>query len=109
MDQPLVVREIFEDPSVFATGKSIRGRFRITRLLARGGMGEVDETMDLKPGHVYTRKSRVIQEVQLARRIVSPYVCRALPGSRFQSAAEGVEIPKAADGCTGVIHAGLAC
>jgi hypothetical protein len=53
LDQPVGTREVLEDPS----GKSILGRFRITRLLGRSGMGEVHEATDLELGHVVDLKT----------------------------------------------------
>jgi serine/threonine protein kinase len=89
LDQPLMARAIFEESSVFAPGRTILARFQITRLLGRGGMGEVYQAMDLELGQVVAVKTirpdiagdpkmleRFHHEVQLARRIVSPYVCR---------------------------------
>jgi tetratricopeptide (TPR) repeat protein len=74
--------------SAFHMGDLIMNRFRIIRLLGRGGMGEVYEAEDSEIGPVALKTiredirgdgsllQRFKQEVQLARLITSPYVCR---------------------------------
>ena len=74
---------------IFAPGELISDRFRIVRLIARGGMGEVyeahdqilDEVVALKVvGGSGWRDDGVLQafrrEVQLARKVTHPNVCR---------------------------------
>lgn len=74
---------------VFAPGQLIAGRYRILRYLSRGGMGEVYEAEhQLLPDHVALKTllpaiasdgamiARFKQEIQLARRIAHPNVCR---------------------------------
>lgn len=74
---------------VFAPGQVIAGRYRILRYLSRGGMGEVYEAEhQLLPDHVALKTllpaiaansdmiARFKQEIQLARRIAHPNVCR---------------------------------
>jgi tetratricopeptide (TPR) repeat protein len=76
------------DP-ILSTGDLIGDRFRIVRLLGRGGMAEVYEAEDavladrialkvMRPGldDPETMVARVRREVQLARRISHPSVCR---------------------------------
>ncbi|HVY37682.1 MAG TPA: serine/threonine-protein kinase, partial [Polyangia bacterium] len=83
-----------ERPSVpfatrFAPGDHLAGRYRIIRFIARGGMGEVYEAEDEMLGTRIAVKTvaaaisdnphvanRLKQEVNLARRITHPNVCR---------------------------------
>lgn len=72
----------------FQPGELILGRFRIIRQIGRGGMGEVYEAEDLQLGTVALKTirdgiasssdafERFRQEVQLARRVSGPQVCR---------------------------------
>src|SRR5688572_1980187 len=74
----------------FAVGEVVCERFRIICLLGEGGMGEVYEAEDLElPGERVAVKAvraslaaderalkHLIDELQLARRISSPHVCR---------------------------------
>ena len=79
------------DPLVtrFAAGDKLAGRYRIIRFIARGGMGEVYEAEDEMLGtHIAVKTvaapisdnplaaRRLKQEVNLARRITHPNVCR---------------------------------
>ena len=75
--------------SMFLVGELVDDRFRIVRLLARGGMGEVyeafDETLD-KPIALKTLRQRITgdpasrdrfkREVLIAHRVTHPSVCR---------------------------------
>jgi serine/threonine protein kinase/Flp pilus assembly protein TadD len=76
-------------PYVLATGDVVAGRFEVTGVLGRGGMGEVYEAHDRALGERVAMKvvrpdvgphelmaDRLRQEVQLARRISHPGVCR---------------------------------
>ena len=73
----------------FAAGDHLAGRYRIVRFIARGGMGEVYEAEDEMLGTRIAVKTvaaaisdnphvanRLKQEVNLARRITHPNVCR---------------------------------
>ena len=79
------------DPLVtrFGAGDKLAGRYRIIRFIARGGMGEVYEAEDEMLGtHIAVKTvaapisdnplaaRRLKQEVNLARRITHPNVCR---------------------------------
>jgi hypothetical protein len=73
----------------FTPGDFVAGRYRIVRFIARGGMGEVYEVEDLElqlhvalkavrsqaPGDRKTIE-RFRREIQLARRVTHPNVCR---------------------------------
>src|SRR5438270_468992 len=84
------------EPSLAAETR-VAGRYRIVRFLARGGMGEVYEAEDLELGeHIalktlrtlaassgssdsraaYQQAGRFKREVQLARKVTHPNVCR---------------------------------
>src|ERR1700732_3413989 len=72
----------------FQPGELVLGRFRIIRPIGKGGMGEVYEAEDLQLGIVALKTirngiasssdafERFRQEVQLARRVSGPQVCR---------------------------------
>ncbi len=75
--------------SPFQTGVVVADRFRITRFIARGGMGEVYEAEDVELHERVALKSirgellhnpkaldRFKREVQLARKVTHPNVCR---------------------------------
>jgi len=84
--QPLV--QLPRETTAFRAGELILGRFRIVRVLGRGGMGEVYEALDQELGPVALKTirrdllgdrgvlRRFKQEVQLARQVTSPYICR---------------------------------
>ena len=74
---------------VFDIGQVVSGRYRVTRYLARGGMGEVYAADDLdlrEPVALKTLRpeiaanarsvNRFKQEIQLSRKIAHPNVCR---------------------------------
>src|SRR5262245_17224341 len=73
----------------FSTGEVLAGRYRVESFIARGGMGEVYRAHDLELGQDVALKTltgerasdmraveRMRREVQLARRIAHPNVCR---------------------------------
>ncbi|HWE28084.1 MAG TPA: protein kinase, partial [Polyangia bacterium] len=78
-----------QNTPVLEVGRQLAGRYRIVRFIARGGMSEVYEAEDLELGErlalkVLLRESdddrraleRFKREVQLARRVTHPNVCR---------------------------------
>ncbi len=82
----------------FSLNQMIAGRFRIVRYIGRGGMGEVYEAKDEELGVVVALKtirpniasepralSRFRQEIQLARRVTHPNVCRIFDLERHES------------------------
>jgi serine/threonine protein kinase len=73
----------------FAAGELIAGRYRVERLIGHGGMGEVYSVLDEQLGEHVALKTvrataaddaraiaRLKSEVQLARRVTHPNVCR---------------------------------
>jgi tetratricopeptide (TPR) repeat protein/tRNA A-37 threonylcarbamoyl transferase component Bud32/TolB-like protein len=73
----------------FAPGALLAQRYRVVRFIARGGMGEVYEVEDLElrervalktvrpeVAHDETAIERFRREIQLARRVTHPNVCR---------------------------------
>jgi len=90
LDAPLAqLNGFLNDRGVrFQPGELILGRFRIIRPIGKGGMGEVYEAEDLQLGTIALKTirhgiasssdafERFRQEVQLARRVSGPQVCR---------------------------------
>jgi tRNA A-37 threonylcarbamoyl transferase component Bud32/Tfp pilus assembly protein PilF len=81
--------------SMFSPGQTVSGRYRIVRFLNRGGMGEVYEAEDLELKERVAVKtllpeiasdarmiSRFKNEIQLARKIAHPNVCRVFDLAR---------------------------
>lgn len=86
---PAPLSRFLDDNDVrFHPGELVLGRFRIVRPVGRGGMGEVYEAEDLQLGTIALKTirhgiassseafERFRQEVQLARRVSGPQVCR---------------------------------
>ncbi|HZD47539.1 MAG TPA: protein kinase, partial [Silvibacterium sp.] len=86
---PFDLQDIFPaSKPAFVPGELILSRFRIVRLIGSGGMGEVYEATDLQLGRVALKTIRpeiagdphtfahFRKEVQLARKISGPTVCR---------------------------------
>jgi tetratricopeptide (TPR) repeat protein/TolB-like protein len=80
---------VVERHSTFAPGDVLSGRFRVERFIARGGMGEVyaahDSTLDteiavktIRPeiARHSSAQQRFLREIQLARRVTHPNICR---------------------------------
>jgi serine/threonine protein kinase len=85
----------------FAPGNVVAGRYRIIRLLGSGGMGEVFEAEDQElHGHVALKiirpeiasNPRILlrfkREIQLARRVTHPSVCRIYDVSHHLSQSD---------------------
>ncbi len=81
--------ERVQPPALFPAGRVLESRFRIVRLLGRGGMGEVYEAEDLVLSENVALKTllpqiavdehyraRFRREVLLARKVTHPNVCR---------------------------------
>jgi eukaryotic-like serine/threonine-protein kinase len=89
--------------SSFAKGQVLAGRFRVLRFVARGGMGEVYEAEDLELNERVALKTvrfemaenehtieRFKREIQLARKVTHPGVCRTFDVFRHvEPAADG--------------------
>lgn len=88
--------------SSFAPNDLIAGRFRVVRFVARGGMGEVYEAEDLelrdrvalKTARLEIAKDdrfveRFRREIQLARKVTHPNVCRTFDVFRHVETREG--------------------
>ncbi len=89
--------------AVFERGHVVAGRYRIVRLIARGGMGEVYEAEDLELHDAVALKTirpeiaddpvtveRFRREIQIARKITHPNVCRVFDVDHDQSS--GVDV-----------------
>ena len=93
-------------PRTFAIGEIVNDRYRIDRFIAQGGMGEVYEAWDLQLNETIALKTvactgldnvklytRIRAEVQLARRVTHPNVCRILEfGIHCQDYRDRVEM-----------------
>ncbi len=86
---PGPVSGVFGNPPLFEAGRIVAGRYRVLRFLARGGMGEVYEALDLDLAERIALKSigsehvdsedalqRFKRELSLARKVTHPNVCR---------------------------------
>src|SRR5688572_22205280 len=86
------------DAPRFAEGDVLAGRYRITRIAGAGGMGVVYEAEDLELGERVALKTlhagagaterevaRLRREVQLARRVTHPNVCRIYDAGRHEN------------------------
>ncbi|MDX1999569.1 MAG: tetratricopeptide repeat protein [Thermoanaerobaculia bacterium] len=88
--------------AAFAAGDVLAGRYRVIRFLAEGGMGEVYEVEDLELGGRLAAKTvrtdvarqpealeRFRREIQLARRVTHPNVCRIFDLAHHPSPTPG--------------------
>ena len=95
-------RRVGNEPS-YTAGDLLAGRYRLVRFIARGGMGEVYEAEDLELKERVALKTvrwdvaldalaieRFKREIQLARKVTHPNVCRIFDVShhREEGAAE---------------------
>ncbi|HSS52293.1 MAG TPA: serine/threonine-protein kinase, partial [Thermoanaerobaculia bacterium] len=100
---PSAVRQRSVDQPGFTAGELLAGRYRLVRFIARGGMGEVYEAEDLELKEPVALKTvrwdvardalaveRFKREIQLARKVTHPNVCRIFDVShhREEGAAE---------------------
>ncbi|HEX6097369.1 MAG TPA: protein kinase [Thermoanaerobaculia bacterium] len=89
--------------SAFEAGHVVAGRYRIVRFIARGGMGEVYEAEDLELRGTVALKTirpevaedevaveRFRREIQIARKVTHPNVCRVFDVSHDQSGGADV-------------------
>lgn len=96
---------IQDEPPRFGAGAVLARRFRIVRFIARGGMGEVYEAEDLELGERVALKAirrhfdpasdllaLFKKEVQLARRVTHPNVCRIFDLQRHEDDEHGASI-----------------
>jgi len=101
---PDAERRLFYEPSRFPAGEVLSERFRIDRLIGRGGMGEVYEAFDLqlkepialktiRSGAAFdTTIARLRYEVILARQVTHANVCRIFDFGCHKDPATGQEI-----------------
>jgi len=86
-----------DGPPSFSPGDLLADRFRVTRFIARGGMGEVYEAEDVELRERVALKSirtellrdpnavdRFRREVHLAKKVTHPNVCRIFDLFRYQ-------------------------
>jgi tetratricopeptide (TPR) repeat protein len=99
-----------EEGPAFLPGALLAGRYRIVRFIARGGMGEVFEVDDLELQERVALKTvrpevardetaieRFKREIQLARKVTHPNVCRIFDVSHHrEQGMEGIGIPRGA-------------
>lgn len=91
-------------PWRFAPDDLLAGRYRVTRAIARGGMGEVYEvedtqlhetvalkTLDARLAGDELARARFVGEVKAARRVAHPHVCRLFDFGLHQ--ADGTTTP----------------
>src|ERR1700682_1033748 len=89
-------------PASFSPGDLLADRFRITRFIARGGMGEVYEAEDVELRERVALKSirtellrdphavdRFRREVHLAKKVTHPNACRIFDLFRHQASGPG--------------------
>ena len=89
--------------TAFETGALVAGRYRIVRFIARGGMGEVYEAEDLELHDSVALKTirpevaedavaveRFRREIQIARKVTHPNVCRVFDISHDTSTGTDV-------------------
>src|SRR3954447_5645688 len=96
----------WERSGSLAPGEVLAGRYRIATFLGRGAVGEVYEAFDRELGEAVAvkilrpeiaRDERALQrfkrEIQLARRVTHPNVCRAFDLVHHLGTRTGEEVP----------------
>ncbi len=91
-------------PAAFAAGETLADRYRIVRFIAQGAMGEVYEAEDLRlhdrvalkairPEIAQDAKAvdRFVREIQLARKVTHPNVCRIFDLGLHRAGPQGRE------------------
>ena len=104
LDSPEVLRVSIPQPNLVSLGAILADRFRVLRFLGRGGMGEVYEAHDreinvavalkiLIPTQELsdTASARFRRELQLARRVTHPNVCRLFDLNRHEFASGSMD------------------
>jgi serine/threonine protein kinase/Tfp pilus assembly protein PilF len=105
LDPPAAVIYAFRRrTAMLRTGDTLSGRFRIERFIGSGGMGEVYQARDFTLQEDIALKvilpdestrsagsARFRREVQLARRVTHPNVCRLFDLNRHESDGQSVE------------------
>jgi len=81
--------EVFPSRRLFAAGEIVSERYRITKHLATGGMGEVValKTLAITAVDQTDAVKRLLAEVRIARKVTHPNVCRILEFGTHQRAA----------------------
>jgi serine/threonine protein kinase/tetratricopeptide (TPR) repeat protein len=109
MLQPLILPDDFldelEQPQRFSADEILCNRFRIIRLIGKGGMGEVYEASDQElEEHVALKtlrfevssneifNARFRREIQLARKVTHSNVCRIFESLRHQDGNETISV-----------------
>ncbi|OGD20372.1 MAG: hypothetical protein A2W03_04855 [Candidatus Aminicenantes bacterium RBG_16_63_16] len=90
----------------FSPGQTLAGRFRVSRFIARGGMGEVYEAEDLELGESVALKTvraeiaadlraleRFKTEIHLARKVTHPSACRIFDVFHHRDESAGPDGP----------------
>jgi serine/threonine protein kinase/predicted negative regulator of RcsB-dependent stress response/predicted transcriptional regulator len=109
LQQPLIFAASFledlEEPQRFAPDDVLCNRFKIVRLIGKGGMGEVYEAFDqeleervalktlrfeVSSNEIFTARFR--REIQLARKVTHPNVCRIFESLRHQAGNEAISV-----------------
>ena len=93
---------VTDESATFSGGDLVSGRYRIVRFVARGGMGEVYEAKDLELETTVALKTllpeigrsevligRFKREIQLARQVTHPNVCRVFDLGHCQHPPHG--------------------
>jgi tetratricopeptide (TPR) repeat protein/tRNA A-37 threonylcarbamoyl transferase component Bud32 len=103
--RPPSVAARVQRPPVFSSGETVASRYRLVRFLAQGGMGEVYEVEDLELRERVALKTvrpeaaadslsveRFRREIQLARKVTHPNVCRIFDVSHHRQEGDSGQI-----------------